>query len=111
MAKFELDLEIPERVEDEEDATDRQKQFIRALMRETRSSGFPEDVLQELGKWQASSMIEQLQNFKKQLRSEMPSDSSKITGPKDQSVWTANIGTPLLICLCILLVLWLFFSV
>ena len=105
MADVKLNLEIPELVEGEEDATERQIQFIRALLSETESSGFPEEVLLQLGKWQASSVIRQLQDFKKQLRGELPVSSSKIAGLKDRSIWTINIGKPILIGLGILLVL------
>ena len=60
-----LNLEIIEPQDNEEDATEKQKQFIKALMRDVGGSDFPEDTLQELGKWQASSLIDQLQSFRK----------------------------------------------
>ena len=111
MSEVKLNLEIPKPAEDEEDATNRQKQYIRALLRETGSSGFPEDALQDLGKWQASSIIDQLQDFKKQLRGEMPLNENIVSGLDDDvTMWTKDVGMPLLYFLAALVILWLIFS-
>lgn len=48
-------------------------------MQEVGGGKFPEDTLQELGKWQASSIIDQLQSFKKQLAGDKPLDMSQLT--------------------------------
>ena len=101
-----LNLDIPEAMKDEEDATDKQVQYVRALMREAGVSGFPEDVLQDLGKWQASAIIDQLQDFKKQLRGEMPIDDEMVTGLDDDSS-SPNVGKIVLGVLAAIIVLWL----
>lgn len=79
-----LDLQIPEGQPDEGPATDNQKGFIQALVREVGGGAFPEDTLHELGKWQASSIIDQLQSFKKQLEGDKPLDTSMLSGMGDE---------------------------
>ena len=79
-----LSLDIPEAQPDEEDATEKQKGFIHALLQEVGASKFPEESLQNLGKWQASSIIDQLQSFKKQLAGDKPVDTSRITGLNEE---------------------------
>ena len=76
-------LEIIEPQDNEEDASEKQKQFIKALMRDVGGSGFPEDTLQELGTWQASAIIDQLLSFKKELSGDKPLDTSRIVGLDD----------------------------
>ncbi len=105
-----LKLDIPEPMEDEEDATDKQVQYIRALMREAGASGFPEDVLQDLGKWQASSIIDQLQDLKKQLRGEMPLDEDMISGLDDESSERTSIVRLFLIAAAVVVVLLILMS-
>jgi hypothetical protein len=75
-----LKLDIKEMAPGEELATEKQREFIRALLREVGGSPFPEPTLQELGKWQASSIIDQLQEFKRELSGDKPLDTSRITG-------------------------------
>lgn len=74
-----LQLSIPEPLENEEDARDKQKDFIRALCREVGTT-FPTQTLNELGKWQASSLINQLESFRRELAGDKPLDTSRITG-------------------------------
>jgi hypothetical protein len=74
-----LQLKIPEPVENEERATDKQKDFIRGLSREVGAS-FPSTMLDDLGKWQASAIIEQLLGFKEELSGDKPLDTSRISG-------------------------------
>ena len=111
-----LNLEIPEPMKDEEDATYKQVQFIRSLMRDAGASGFPEDTLQELGKWQASSLIDQLQDFKKQLRGEMPIDEEMVTGLDDDSSTlddeslSSDLGKIVLAGLAVIFILLIVFS-
>lgn len=62
-----MTLDIPELQEGEDDATERQRQFIRELMREAGASGLPDEAIQQLGKWQASAVIEQLKDFKRDV--------------------------------------------
>ena len=78
-----LNLDIPERSDDEEDITDKQISFIHALLREVGGSQFPDETLRELGKWQASAIIDQLQSFKKQLAGDKPLDTAKLDGLDD----------------------------
>ena len=80
MVDFSLD--IPEPQEDEETATDDQKGYIRDLIRKTGSSTFPEWTLNDLGKWQASSLIDQL----KDLEATLGGDSSKFDESKFTNV-------------------------
>ena len=74
-----LQLEIIEPQENEEPATAKQMAFIRALCAEVGAS-FPADALKDLGKWQASALIEQLLEFKAELEGDEPLDTSRITG-------------------------------
>ena len=74
-----LELKIIEPQENEEDATEKQKAFIRALCSEVGAS-FPAATLNELGKWQASAIIEQLQSFKAELAGDKPLDKSRFSG-------------------------------
>ena len=74
-----LELKIIEPQENEEDATEKQKAFIRALCSEVGAS-FPAATLNELGKWQASAIIEQLQSFKAELAGDKPLDKSRLSG-------------------------------
>jgi len=57
--KSKFRIEIPERFEDEPDATDRQIRFIGHLLDEVEAEGFSYDIT-SLGKWQASSLINRL---------------------------------------------------
>ena len=86
-----LKLDIPEMQPGEEKATEKQKGFIQALLRDVGGSGFPEETLEDLGKWQASSIIDQLQSFQRQLAGDKPLDTSKLTdadGGSDKSTPT-----------------------
>jgi hypothetical protein len=69
-----LQLQIPEPQDNEELATDKQKALIKNLCQEVGASGFPADTLEDLGKLQASSVIDQLQSFKKALAGDKPLD-------------------------------------
>lgn len=51
-------LEIPGREDDEEDQTEKQRAFIKRLIDETGAQGFDDAVIDSLGKWQASYLIE-----------------------------------------------------
>ena len=113
-----LNLEIPEPQDNEEDATEKQKQFIRALMRDVGASGFPDDTLQELGKWQASALIDQLQSFKKELSGDEPVDTSRISGLDEDDVdldedggmspsWTSGMGFWVVVLIGVLLLAYL----
>lgn len=55
----EMKLDIPDREPGEEPATEKQKNYIR------RMGQIAESDLQSLGKWQASSLIDQMQHIKK----------------------------------------------
>lgn len=100
-----LSLDIPEPQGDEDPATEKQRQFIRALIREVGASGFPEETLNDLGKWQASSLIEQLQSFKRELAGELPLDSSRLNRKNiEQGKGILNIGAVLLFLVVALLV-------
>lgn len=79
-----LNLEIPEAQRGEDPATEKQKGFICALVQEVGGGKFPEQTLQDLGKWQASSTIDQLQSFKKQLAGDKPLDTSRIAGLNEE---------------------------
>ncbi len=107
-----VSLDIPEAQPDEEDATEKQKGFICALIREVGGSGFPEETLQNLGKWQASSIIDQLQSFKKQLAGDKPLDTSRITGLNEEGEAPTGGKHIVLVFLAtlvlIIFVLWLF---
>ena len=74
-----LQLEIIEPQPNEEDATEKQRAYIRALCSEVGAS-FPAATLKELGKWQASAIIEQLQSFKAELAGDKPLDKSRLSG-------------------------------
>jgi hypothetical protein len=76
---MEAKLDIPEMQNGEDGATEKQKGFIRALMHDVGASGFPEATLQDLGKWQASSIIDQLQSIKKQMAGDKPLDTTTYT--------------------------------
>jgi len=79
MVDFSLDIPAPQ--EDEEKVTDGQKGYIRDLMRKTGSSGLPEGTLNDLGTWQASSIIDQLLDLKDTLSGDSSKfDESKFTG-------------------------------
>lgn len=53
---------------DKQDATDQQKKLIRMLLKELVGAALQEDVLQQLGKRRASSVINQLQDVQAKLR-------------------------------------------
>ncbi len=79
MVDFSLDIPAPQK--DEETATDGQKGYIRDLVRKTGSRGFPEKTLNDLGTWQASSIIDQLLDLKDTLSGASSMfDESKFTG-------------------------------
>ncbi len=79
MVDFSLDIPAPQ--EDEEKVTDGQKGYIRDLMRKTGGRGFPEETLNDLGTWQASSIIDQLLDLKDTLSGDSSKfDESKFTG-------------------------------
>ena len=55
----EWSISIPEREQDEEDATEKQVRFIERLYKSLNSEGIPIEP-DTLGKWQASAFIDQL---------------------------------------------------
>lgn len=65
MSKQQTQIQIPERVEDEAPATAEQLQFIRQLVSGMSLHGFRFDY-RKLGKWQASTVIDQLLELKDQ---------------------------------------------
>lgn len=73
-------LDIPAMQPGEEPASAKQKGYVRALLREVGGSGLPEATLNDLGMWQASAIIDQLQAFKKQLAGDKPLNTSRIEG-------------------------------
>jgi len=84
MVDFSLDIPAPQ--EDEEKVSDGQKGYIRDLMRKTGSSWLPEETLNDLGTWQASSIIDQLLDLKDTLSGASSMfDESKFTGPDEGS--------------------------
>ena len=75
-----LNLDVPDRQDDEESISEKQKSFIKALLSEVDGAQLPEETLNELGKRQASAVIDQLESFKKQLAGEEELDTSKLKG-------------------------------
>jgi len=65
--------------EDEQLATDQQKNRIRALLRELDGSAFREDALHQMGKRQASAIIHQLQDVQAELVGTRQLDMSRLT--------------------------------
>lgn len=65
--------------EDEQLATDQQKNRIRALLKELGNSAFREDAQQQLDKRQASSIIHQLQDVQAELVGTRELDMSRLT--------------------------------
>jgi hypothetical protein len=57
--KIGLDVNFPDRQPNEPDATEKQKGYIR-----TFDFGISEKDIQKLGKWQASNVIDQLQDLR-----------------------------------------------
>lgn len=105
-------LEIPELQEGEQDGsiTDKQKAFIKALCSET-GLNFPEATLNDLGKWQASAVIEQIQSLKRQLTGQEDVDTDRLvdepsgSNAGDGINWT-TVG---IIAVAAVVLLWLFF--
>jgi hypothetical protein len=54
-----LSIEFPDRRPNEPDATEKQLDYIRSF-----EFALSENVLSELGKWQASNVIDQMQNLR-----------------------------------------------
>ena len=75
-----LNLDLPDRQDDEDSISENQKSFIKALLSEVDGEQLPEDTINELGKRQASAVIDQLESFKKQLAGEEEIDTSKLGG-------------------------------
>ena len=107
-----LKLEIIEAQPDEEPATEKQIAYICALLRDVGASQFPEGTLQDLGKWQASSIIDQLLSFKKQLDGDELLDTARLEGLNDEEPASTDgkhivVGL-LIILVSIILIVWLF---
>lgn len=64
-----LSVDIPDRKPGEEPATQKQKDYIRALV-----ISIDEQQLNGLGKWQASALIEQIKTEKKSFTNELVSE-------------------------------------
>jgi hypothetical protein len=64
MTKVQFKLDIPELEEGEGPATEKQLAYIEHLLRECHASDLPEKTMNDLGKWQASSIIDQLQDLR-----------------------------------------------
>jgi hypothetical protein len=64
---------------DEQIATDQQKNRIRTLLRELGRSAFGEDALQHLGRRQASLIIHQLQDVHAGFAGSQELDMSRLT--------------------------------
>jgi hypothetical protein len=99
MAK-KITLDIPDPQQDEEDATEKQRQFIRALMQEAGASGVPEDVIRQLGKWQASAVITQLKSFKDEV------EASRTLAPVEAPAKPA-LSKPLWVFIVVAVIVWL----
>jgi 7-cyano-7-deazaguanine synthase in queuosine biosynthesis len=67
--KSKLRIELPERGPDEPDMTDSQRQYIHHLLQEIEGEQLSLDV-DSFGKWQASSLIDRLQEICKGKSSE-----------------------------------------
>ena len=76
MADKQTKIEIPERLEDEADATSEQLQFIRQLIGGMSLQGFRFDY-RKLGKWQASAVIDQLLALNKEASEPTPTKPRK----------------------------------
>ncbi len=92
-----LNLDIPEREEDEEPATEKQLAYIRHLAPGTK----PEHGgLEDLGKWQASAIIDQIKEEKEQFESDVErgmSEGEELQGITGRQIfWVALIGLLLL---------------
>jgi hypothetical protein len=99
MAK-KITLDIPDPQQDEEDATEKQRQFIRALMQEAGASGLPEEAIRELGKWQASAVITQLKNFKDEV------EAARAVAPAEAPAGPA-LSKPLKAFIVVAVIVWL----
>jgi hypothetical protein len=67
--KSKIRLEIPERGSNEPDATEKQLRFIEHLLDEIEAENLPLE-LDNLGKWQASSLIDCLITFRDGIESD-----------------------------------------
>jgi hypothetical protein len=101
-----LDLDVPDRQGDEEDATDKQKAYIKALCREVGGS-IPATTLKVLGKWQASALIDELQSFKAEVAGRKPLDMSRISDADDSSSSHIHPLVSLLVIAAVILLVWL----
>jgi len=90
-----ISVTIPDREDDEDPITKNQLRFIRQLAPNMEVNG----GLESLGKWQASSVIEQIKDEKDQLESDIASGS--ISAPKARKrksywVWVIFIAVTFL---------------
>jgi len=79
-------LDIPEPQDHEEEARDKQIAYIRSATRKTGVSEFPEELLNDLGKWRASANNDRLKDLEATLGGDSSKfDSSKFTEPDEDS--------------------------
>ena len=75
-----LNLDLPDRQDNEDSISEKQKSFIKALLSEVDGAQLPDETLNSLGKQQASAVVDQLESFKKQLAGDEEIDTSKLGG-------------------------------
>lgn len=103
-----LNLDLPDRQDNEDSISEKQKSFIKALLSEVDGAQLPDETLNSLGKQQASAVIDQLQSFKKQLAGEAPLDTSKlggvdVTGATHWLKWVVRLAWALVVLAVFLL--------
>ena len=92
-----LNLDLPDRQDNEDSISEKEKSFIKALLSEVDGAQLPDETLNSLGKQQASAVVDQLQSFKKQLAGEQELDTSKlgsvdVTGATSWLKWVVRVA-------------------
>lgn len=98
MAKYKTQIVIKEREPGESDLTSRQLDYIRHLMDQLEVESGLRDRVHELGKWQASQLIDQL----KDLRNEYVGHTSDITRIDDEPKGSSRALIVLLVIIAII---------
>ena len=92
MSRRRAQFEIQERGPDEPDLTEKQRQYIEHLLNELEAENFPLSDLDNMGKWQASSLIDRL----KELRDGRESNKTKVTEESGSGInvlgWAIILG-------------------
>jgi len=108
MMKSQVSMRLPERGPDEPDITENQLGYIRHLLNEADADEFP-IPLTSLGKWQASALIDRLQN----IRDGVESDKIVIHDAQrtDNQAHSSNLLITIFIVIIVLLfILWVVFE-